>query len=93
MRVESESMCILGIHYSNDYDQALSISWSKIIDAVRLKVNMLTSRTLNIYQKAIIINCIVLSKVWYTCHTYPLSYQHSKAIDKLIFQILAKFID
>ena len=88
MRVESESMCILGIHYSNDYDQALSISWSKIIDAVRLKVNMLTSRTLNIYQKAIIINCIVLSKVWYTCHTYPLPYDYAKKIDQIIFPFI-----
>ena len=31
------------------------------------------------------INCIILSKVWYTCHTYPLSKVHAKKVEKIIF--------
>ena len=80
-----ENICILGVHYSNNYEQGVSISWSNIIEAVKIKVNMLASRKFNIYQKAIIINCLVLSKVWYLSHTYPLSYEHAKLLNSLIF--------
>ena len=68
-----------------NYNQAVFILCSKIIDAMILKVNLLRSRRFNLYQKAIIINCMILSKVWYTCHTYPLSYEHSKSIERIIF--------
>ena len=69
----------LGIYYSNEYEQAVLISWSRICDAIRIKINFITLRRFNIYQKAIMINCLILSKVWYICHTYPLSKVH---IDK-----------
>ena len=46
---------------------------------------MLVSRKFDIYQKAIIINCLVLSKVWYVSHIYPLSYDFAKSINSHIF--------
>ena len=85
IRVLNGNIKILGIYYDNDYDQAVLFSWTKIIEAIKTKINLLMTRKFNTYQKAIIVNCILLSNVWYTCHTYPLSYQHSKAIDTLIF--------
>ena len=78
IQIAMEHICILGIHYSNNYDQAVNISWSNIIEAIKIKINMLSIRKFNIFQKAIIVNCLVLSKVWYVSHTYPLLYERSK---------------
>ena len=85
IKVVCDTIKILGIYYSNDYEQALLISWSRIIDAIKFKINLLTIRSLNLYQKAIIVNCMILSKVWYTCHTYPLSKDWAKQIEQIIF--------
>ena len=75
----------MGINYSNTYDLAIQDSWEKIIDSIKIKINLLMNRKLNLYQKAIIVNCMILSKVWYTCHTYPLSIEQAKSMEKLIF--------
>ena len=34
------------------------------------------------------INTVLLSKVWYTAHTYPLPIKYAKLISKEIFQFL-----
>ena len=62
-KVVCDVIKILGIYYSNEYEQAVLISWSKILDAIRIKINLLTLRRLNIYQKAIMIKCMILFKV------------------------------
>ena len=80
-----ESITILGIQYSNNYNKAVSLSWTKIVENIKTKVNLLTIRKFNIYQRAIIINSLVLSKVWYTSHTYPLSCDQAKCMEKIIF--------
>ena len=46
---------------------------------------MFHARNVNIFQRAIIINVLVLSKVWYASHTYPLSVKHARAINKIVF--------
>ena len=40
------------------------------------------------YQKAIIVNCMLLSKLWYIAHTYPLPDSVSKKINKDIFEYI-----
>ena len=73
-----ENIKILGINYSNTYDLAIQDSWEKIIDSIKIKINLLMNRKHNLYQKAININCMIFSKVWYTCHIYPLSIEQAK---------------
>ena len=45
-------------------------------------------RNLTIFQRAIMINTVILAKVWYTAHTYPLPNKFSKLINKEIFHYL-----
>ena len=45
-------------------------------------------RKFTIFQKAVLINVAILSKVWYIAHTYPLSKKHSNLIDKELFPLL-----
>ena len=49
---------------------------------------MLSSRSLTLYQRAVVINSLVLSKVWYNAHTYPLAKKYSNQILKEIFEYL-----
>ena len=44
-----------------------------------------SARNVTIFQRAIIVNILVLSKVWYISHTYPLSKKNAQAINKIIF--------
>ena len=48
----------------------------------------MTGRYLNVYQKAIIINSIIASKLWYTSHVYPLPMEFSKLINTEIFKFI-----
>ena len=43
---------------------------------------------LTLFQRAIIVNAIILSKVWYISHPYPLPLKYSKLIHKEIFSYL-----
>ena len=56
IRVLNGNIKILGIYYDNDYDHAVFISWTKIIKAIKTKIDLLMNRKFNIYQKAKIVN-------------------------------------
>ena len=49
---------------------------------------MIMGRNFTLFQKAQIINAIILSKVWYTAHTFPLPKKYSKLINKELFPFL-----
>ena len=44
------SITILGIQYNNNYNNAILLSWTKIVETIKSKVNLLTIRKFNIYQ-------------------------------------------
>ena len=48
----------------------------------------ITSRGMNIYQKAIIVNSTITSKIWYTSHIYPLTMDHAREMNTNIFQYI-----
>ena len=68
----------------NDFDKAVLTSWSKVIQKIDTKVAMFKARNVNLFQCAIIVNILVLSKVWYISHTYPLSKKYAQLINKII---------
>ena len=53
---------ILGINYSHTYDLAIQDSWERSLIQLKIKINILMNRKLNLYQKAIIINCMICQK-------------------------------
>ena len=68
----------------NDFDKAVSTSWSKVIQKINTQVAMFKGRNVNLFQHAIIVNILVLSKVWYISHTYPFSEKYAQLINKII---------
>ena len=85
INVLKEEICILGIVFMNDFDRAVSASWSRVVQKINKQVLIFNARNVSIFQRAIIVNILVLSKVWYISHTYPLSKKQAQAINKIIF--------
>ena len=75
----------LGILYCNDFDRAVFLAWEKVVVNIQIRIGMLSSRKLTIFQKAVIVNTLVLSKLWYTAHVYPLPVSYVKPINRLVF--------
>lgn len=84
INILKDEICILGITFMNDFDKAVLTSWSKVIQKIDNHVAMFKARNVNLFQRAIIINILVLSKVWYVSHTYPLSKKYAQLINNII---------
>ena len=78
----------LGIIFANDYDLAVTQNWESILNSIDVKLRMMQTIKLTIYQKAIMINCIVYAKLWYVSHVYPLSLSYANKIKRLTFHYL-----
>ena len=88
LKVETTNISILGITYAPNIDQAADMCWSVILTNIRKKAAFLSQRNFTIFQRAVLINIVLLSKVWYTAHTYPLTIKYAKLITKEIFHFL-----
>ena len=88
LKTENKEIKILGIIFCRDINLAIDLTWSKIICNIRIITRMLSSRYLTLYQRAVVINSILLSKVWYNAHTYPLIKKYSDKILKEVFEYL-----
>ena len=63
----------------------VDLCWSVILTSIWEKAAFLSQRSFTIFQRAVLINIVSLSKVWYTAHTYPLAIKYAKLITKEIF--------
>ena len=86
LKVELNSFKLLGIIYCNSYDAALSLNWDKALAAIQVKIRSIMNNELTMYQKAVVINSVILSKLWYITHVYPLPISVSKKVNKEIFE-------
>lgn len=53
---------ILGVYFCNDYKDTVKINWGNVISKMSVRIRLLSNRLLSLYQKAIIINTMILSK-------------------------------
>ena len=63
----------------------VDLCWSVILTSIWEKAAFLSQRSFTIFQRAVLINIVSLSKVWYTAHTYPLTIKYAKLMTKEIF--------
>ena len=61
---------------------AINENWNHALAAIQIKIRTFQNRKLTMYQKAIITNSILLSKLWYIAHIYPLPESVAKKINK-----------
>ena len=88
LKVEEECFKTLGIHFSCDYDIALKTMWKYIYDKIKIRVSIMRNRSFTLYQKAILVNSLISSKIWYASHVYPFPMKYATLINKEIFQFI-----
>ena len=80
LKVELNHFSTLGLTFSCNYIIALNITWSHIISKIKNRIPLIKNNFYSIYQKSLIVNSLLLSKVWYAAHVYPLPLEHAKVI-------------
>ena len=88
LKVEIEYFSTLGIIYSESYDHALEVIWSKTYNKIKNRIPMMANRAFTLYQKAALVNSLIASKLWYISHVYPLTYKYSILINREIFHFI-----
>ena len=88
LKVETKSCRVLGISYSNEYEESVKLNWGKVGDNVANSVGVLSNRKLTLFQRAIILNSKVLSKCWYIAHVFPMPKEIEKQLAKCTFKYL-----
>ena len=88
MKIEIDHFSTLGITFSSNYDIALNFSWNKIYENIKKRISIMSNRYLNIFQRAIVINAVISSKIWFTAHIYPLPLKYAIMINKEIFKFI-----
>ena len=90
LKIEMDYFKTLGIIFSCDYNIALNNTWTQIVNKIKKRIPLIKGNFYTIYQKSIIINSLILSKVWYTAHIYPLPEKFSKDIVTEIISFIWK---
>ena len=90
LKIERDFFVSLGIVFSCNYDVAINNTWLRISNKIRNRIAIIRGNFYTIYQKSIIINSLILSKVWYAAHVYPLPNDYSKVIINEIFSFIWK---
>ena len=85
LKVEQNYFKTLGINFSNDYGVAIDATWQQITNKIKRRIPLIINRNLTIYQKVIIINSLLASKIWYAAHVYPLPISFCKQIETSFF--------
>ena len=80
LKIEVDYFKTLGITFSCDYNIAVNTTWEEITNKIRNRIPMIKGNFYTVFQKSIIVNSLILSKVWYAAHVYPLPIKYSKRI-------------
>ena len=90
MKVEPNHFKTLGIIFSCNYDKALEDTWKQVITKIRRRIPLIKTRNLTIYQKVIIVNVLLASKIWYVAHVYPLPITFCNEIEREFLDFIFK---
>ena len=90
IKEQFETMKILGILFNKDLHYANQINWENILEKMEKHINKLSTRTLSLYGKTIIINTLILSKTSFLSNVFPIDTKTTQQIHKKIFQYIWK---
>ena len=88
VKTELEYFSTLGIVFSTNYDLALDNMWKTICTKIKNRIPLMVNRNFTLYQRAVLVNCLIASKVWYVSHIYPLPIKYIIQINKEIFYFI-----
>ena len=79
---------ILGVFFHNKFHLTQKTTWEHIVQKMRIRAELLSTRDLSFFGKKININTLLLSKAWHVATVIPATIKTSKAIDSIIFAYL-----
>ena len=88
--VQSQTNCmsVLGIKFSNNFDDATNMCWAAVTSRISNKIKSMYNRNLTLFQRAVLVNALLTSQIWYYAQTYPLSEKWSKSINALLYKFI-----
>ena len=87
---EVDYLKILGVKLYTNYNAIIETNYTDLISKIKYIVNLHQRRNLNIFQKTIIINTLLLSKLWYIAQIFPPNNKHIAQIRQICFRFLWK---
>ena len=90
IKEQFETMKILGILFNKDLHYANQINWENIIEKMEKHISKLSTRTLSLYRKTIIINTLILSKTSFLSNVFPIDTKTTQKYIKKYFNIVGK---
>ena len=81
---------ILGIYFTNKWEQTVQANWSKLVNKIKLKSQNLYTVTNDLYSRVLIIHVYLLSQLWYVSQVIPISKEHARQIQCVINWFLWK---
>ena len=90
LQIEQNYFTTLGITFSCNYNLALNTTWTRVINKIKNRIPLIRNNFYTINQKSCIVNSLLLSKIWYVAHVYPLPVKFSDQIDTLVSDFIWK---
>ena len=78
----------LGIIFSNNFELAVKLNWESVLSAIEIKTRIMQSTQQTIYQRAVILNCVIYSKLWYIAHLFPMPVLYANKIKRVSFNYI-----
>ena len=85
---DAEGIEILGIHFFTDYKRTQNYNWMLLIGHLTAQLQKLQARPLSLKGKVLILNSIVLSRLWYIASVLPIPTSEFRELERQIFDFL-----
>ncbi len=85
---ETENMKILGIRIGKEEKKTRDIIWDEILGGMERRLTFWRQRCLNLRGKILIMNALMLSKIWYTLEVTPLPIWVYKKLKSCILKFI-----
>ncbi len=85
---ETENLKILGIRIGKEEKKTRDIIWDEILGGMERRLTFWRQRCLNLRGKILIMNALMLSKIWYTLEVTPLPIWVYKKLKSCILKLI-----
>ena len=79
---------ILGLLFFTDYVRTRNANWIVLLDIIRQDLTRFKERKLSLLGKILVLNSVILAKVWYKASVLPLSRPDQRVLETLLFDFL-----
>ncbi len=88
LKKEEEHIKILGIWVGMDFNKADVFNWEGVLKGIESRLRFWKLRNLTLKGKVLVINALMLSKIWYVLSVNSLPYEYVKRIKESVLDFL-----